>query len=80
MTSEGEEPEVGVVGGENLQAVKKALEAAGYKIGQADMAMRPANFVDVTGEAAEAVRAMIERLEDLDDVQKVFHNASLPEA
>lgn len=66
--------------GENLQAVKKALEAAGYKIGQADMAMRPANFVDVTGEAAEAVRAMIERLEDLDDVQKVFHNASLPEA
>lgn len=65
---------------ENLPAVKKALETAGHTVAQADMAMRPATQVDVTGDAAEAVRAMIDRLEDLDDVQKVFHNASLSES
>lgn len=65
---------------EHLAAVKKALEAAGHKIAQADLAMRPATQVDVTGEAAQAVGTLIDWLEDLDDVQKVYSNARLPDA
>ena len=65
---------------ENLDAVKKVLAAAGHKIGQADLAMRPATQVDVAGEAAESVNTLIEWLEDLDDVQKVYSNARLPDA
>ena len=65
---------------ENLEAVKKALTTAGQKIAQADLAMRPATQVDVTGEAAESVSTLIEWLEDLDDVQKVYSNARLPDA
>lgn len=65
---------------ENLEAVKKALTAAGQKIAQADLAMRPATQVDVAGEAAESVSTLIEWLEDLDDVQKVYSNARLPDA
>ena len=65
---------------ENLDAVKQALEKAGHKIGQADLAMRPATQVDVAGEAAESVSTLIEWLEDLDDVQKVYSNARLPGA
>jgi YebC/PmpR family DNA-binding regulatory protein len=65
---------------ENLEPVKKALIAAGQNIGQADLAMRPATQVDVVGGAAESVRTLIQWLEDLDDVQKVYSNARLPDA
>lgn len=65
---------------ENLVTVKKALEVAGYKIGQADLAMRPATQVDVVGEAANSITVLIDWLEDLDDVQKVYSNARLPDA
>ena len=40
--------------------------------------MRPDNLTAVTDEIAEAMRTLIERLEDLDDVQDVYHNADLP--
>lgn len=62
---------------EAFETVKKALEAAGLKPVQADVALRPANMVAVTGEAAEATGKLIEMLDDLDDVQKVYSNADL---
>jgi transcriptional/translational regulatory protein YebC/TACO1 len=42
--------------------------------------MRPNNLVAVAGEAAETLHKLLERLEDLDDVQAVHHNADLPDA
>ena len=60
-----------------FEAVKKALEAAGLKPLQAEVTMRPANRVAVTGEAAEQLQKLIDALEDLDDTQDVYHNADL---
>jgi YebC/PmpR family DNA-binding regulatory protein len=60
-----------------FEAVKQALEAQGLKPLQADVALRPATMVAVAGEHAESVAKLIDMLEDLDDVQKVFANADL---
>ncbi|MGH8541559.1 MAG: YebC/PmpR family DNA-binding transcriptional regulator [Stenotrophobium sp.] len=61
---------------DHFEAVKKALEAAGLKPVQADIAMRPATKV-VAGDHAGAVTALLEWLEELDDVQNVYSNADL---
>lgn len=62
-----------------FQAVKKALADAGFTPLQADLVMRPLNRVAVSGEAAAALNELLQTLEELEDVQKVVHNADLPE-
>jgi transcriptional/translational regulatory protein YebC/TACO1 len=39
--------------------------------------MRPENTVELEGDDAERMQKLLDVLEDLDDVQEVFHNASL---
>ena len=65
---------------ENFQAVKDAMAAAGLVPEQAEVTLRADNDVAVGGEVAEAVRKMLDLLEDMDDVQNVYHNAELPAA
>jgi YebC/PmpR family DNA-binding regulatory protein len=60
-----------------FEAVKKALVAAGLVPLQAEVTMRPANRVAVTGEQAQQLQKMLDLLEDLDDTQTVYHNADL---
>lgn len=62
----------------NFEAVKKALTDAGLNPDQARVTMRPANRVAVSGDAAADVQKLLDRLDELDDVQDVFHNADLP--
>lgn len=60
--------------------VREALEAAGYEFISAEVSMIPQTTVDATDEElAEKVERMIDRFEDDDDVQEVYHNAVLPE-
>ena len=61
-----------------FEAVKNKLEGAGLKPIEADVVMRPSNRVAVEGEAAATLKALIDWLEELDDVQDVHHNADLP--
>lgn len=61
-----------------FEAVKKALAGAGIHAEQARVTMRPANRVAVVGDAAAEVQKLLDWLDDLDDVQDVFHNADLP--
>lgn len=61
-----------------FEAVKKALADAGIKAEQARVTLRPANRVAVSGEPAAEVQKLLDRLDELDDVQDVFHNADLP--
>ncbi|WP_298634316.1 YebC/PmpR family DNA-binding transcriptional regulator [uncultured Umboniibacter sp.] len=58
-----------------LLAVREALQLAGLSIASADVEMVPATQVELDAEAAEKVLAMIDALEDLDDVQNVYSNA-----
>jgi YebC/PmpR family DNA-binding regulatory protein len=63
----------------DFEAVKAALEAAGLKPEVAEVTWRAENPVDVTGEDAARMQKLLDVIEDLDDVQDVFHNAILSE-
>jgi len=43
----------------------------------AEVTMRPENTVAVTGDDAVKMQKLLDALEDLDDVQNVFHNAEI---
>lgn len=58
--------------------VKAAMEAAGLAPDLAEVTYRADNDIAVEGETAEQVRKMLDRLEELDDVQAVYSNAELP--
>lgn len=61
----------------DFEAVKNALEAAGLKAEVAEVTMRPENTIELTDEDAERMQKLLDALEDLDDVQDVFHNAEI---
>ncbi|MBA8883067.1 YebC/PmpR family DNA-binding transcriptional regulator [Dokdonella fugitiva] len=61
---------------ENFEAVKKALVAAGLTPISADIVMRPDNRVAVSGDVEETLGKLLDWLEELDDVQDVYHNAA----
>ena len=63
---------------ENYQAVKDAMEAAGLKPDDAEITLRAENDIAVSGDQAKAVAKMLDKLEELDDVQNVYSNADLP--
>lgn len=58
-----------------LEAVKTALEANGFTADMAEVTMRADNVVEIQGEDAIKMQKLLDVLEDLDDVQNVFHNA-----
>jgi len=62
---------------DQFEAVKKALVSAGFEPIRADVVMRPENRVAVAGETEETLHDLIAWLEELDDVQDVYHNAAL---
>lgn len=59
---------------EALFQVKEAIEEAGGKVGEASLQMIPKVTVDVDDETGDANQKLIDWLEDLDDVDAVFHN------
>jgi YebC/PmpR family DNA-binding regulatory protein len=61
----------------DFEAVKNALEAAGLKPEVAEVTMRAENTIELQGEDAERMQKLLDVLEDLDDVQDVYHNAEL---
>jgi len=62
-----------------FEAVRDALAAAGFTPEIAEVTMRAENTVDLAGEDAAKMQKLLDVLEDLDDVQEVFHNAALSE-
>ena len=63
----------------DFEAVKNALEAAGLSADMAEVTMRAENAIELAGEEASKMQKLLDILEDLDDVQNVFHNASISE-
>ena len=54
--------------------MQKGLEEKGIKILSAELDRIPTNTTELTADQQKEVHALIERLEDDDDVQNVFHN------
>ncbi len=63
----------------DLYAVKDALTAQGFESDSADLEMLPKVQVDCDVETAKANIALIEWLEDLEDIDAVYHNMNLPD-
>ena len=59
----------------DFEAVKIALEAAGLVAEMAEVTWRAENSVSLSGDEAAKMQKLLDILEDLDDVQNVFHNA-----
>ncbi|HET9293523.1 MAG TPA: YebC/PmpR family DNA-binding transcriptional regulator [Gemmatimonadales bacterium] len=58
----------------DFHAVQDSLRAKGIQIDSSELAMVPKNTVKVEGKDAEALIRLVEALEELDDVSKVFSN------
>ncbi|HET7374419.1 MAG TPA: YebC/PmpR family DNA-binding transcriptional regulator [Gemmatimonadaceae bacterium] len=58
----------------DLHAVQEALKAKGVHIAEAELAMVPKSTVQVSGKEGNSLLKLLETLEDLDDVQKVWAN------
>jgi YebC/PmpR family DNA-binding regulatory protein len=63
----------------DFEAVKLALEAAGLLPDMAEVTMRAENAIELSGEEGARMQKLLDVLEDLDDVQNVFHNAEIAE-
>jgi YebC/PmpR family DNA-binding regulatory protein len=58
----------------DFHAVQAALKAKGVTVAEAELAMVPKNTVQVAGKDAESLFKLLETIEELDDVQKVWAN------
>ena len=62
---------------ESFFTVKDALLANDLNPDHSQITMEPANRVELNMEDAEKFMKLIDRLEDLDDTQEVYHNADI---
>lgn len=60
-----------------FQKVKEALETGGLKIVAAEIARIPQSTITLAGEDARKMTLLVDALEDLDDVQKVYSNVEI---
>lgn len=61
-------------GYEDFGGMTKALEDRGIEIVSSELTRVPLNTVELTEEQEQKVMALIDRLEDDEDVQSVYHN------
>ena len=61
----------------DFEAVRNALQAAGLEPELAEVTLRPENSIELQGDDALRMQKLLDVLEDLDDVQEVYHNAQL---
>jgi YebC/PmpR family DNA-binding regulatory protein len=64
---------------EDFVSVREAMIAAGFEPEAAEVTMRADNSTSLDPDNAEKMVRMLERLEDLDDVQNVYSNADISE-
>ena len=62
-----------------VNSVKEALEKLGYNIVMSQSSLVPDMYVDLDEAKLATFQKMISVLEELDDVQEVYHNVNLPE-
>ena len=63
-----------------METVRAALEGKTFPISRAEVTMLPKTKVELAEKEALQAMRLIDRLEDLDDVQNVYSNAEIPDA
>ena len=61
---------------ENYETVKNALEQKGYTFLSNEIALLPDMYIDLEEAKLEQFQKMLDALNDLDDVQEVYHNVN----
>ena len=61
----------------DFEVIKAALLSAGLTPELSEVTLRPENQIEVTGPDAARMQKLLDALEDLDDVQAVYHNADI---
>jgi len=64
----------------DLDLVRRQLADAGLKITSAELFMLPKNTTPLDEKAAATALKLLDQIEELDDVQKVYSNADFPES
>ncbi len=64
---------------ENWSAARKYFDEKGVTFLEAEIKMVPQNYITLDEEKLASFRRMLDKLEELDDVQDVFHNVELPD-
>ena len=64
---------------ENLETLRNALEQQGVKVTSVDLSMVPRNTVLLDAKVADQTLRLLDHLEELDDIQKVYTNADFPD-
>jgi YebC/PmpR family DNA-binding regulatory protein len=62
----------------DFDKVKKAIEAASIPVASAEVTMLPKNYVKLTGASANQMMALMNALEEHDDVKSVYANFDIP--
>ncbi len=62
-----------------LEAIRRVLEERGVPIQSADVTFIPQSTIRLEGKEAQQVLRLVEGLEELDDVQKVYANFDIPD-
>jgi YebC/PmpR family DNA-binding regulatory protein len=60
-----------------FEQVKNALSKAGLIAELGEVTFRPENTIEIEGDDAVKMQKILDVLEDLDDVQDIYHNAAL---
>jgi YebC/PmpR family DNA-binding regulatory protein len=63
----------------SFETVLNAMNAAGFETDGAEISMVPESYVAPSKEDAGKVQKLIDKLEESEDVQSVYHNVELPE-
>jgi len=64
----------------SFESVLNAMNAKNFETLGAEISMVPETYVAIDGETAGKVQRLIDRLEENEDVQNVYHNMELPES
>jgi len=64
----------------DLERVRRQLQEAGLTVAAAELSMLPKNTLPLDQHAAVQALRLLDQIEDLDDVQKVYSNAEFPDS
>lgn len=64
---------------ESFSAVRKYFEDKGVVFLEAAVKMVPQNYITLDGDKLSTFNKMLDKLDELDDVQDIYHNVELPE-
>ena len=64
---------------EHLRAVREALTKAGYTLATVEIDMIPTTQTTLDAADTERVLHVIDEMEEMDDMQQIFHNLVMPE-